>query len=67
MLGGVRGLLVPELEIRGNVHYVNLDESDVFLEFAGDWYITPQWAAGLSVEFGGDVDLWTIGARYYFK
>ena len=67
ILGGVRGLLVPELEIRGNVHYVNLDESDVFLEFAGDWYITPRWAAGLSVEFGGDVDLWTIGARYYFK
>ena len=43
------------------------DESDVFLEFAGDWYITPQFAAGLSVEFGGDFDLWTIGARYYFK
>ena len=67
LLGGVRGLLVPGLEIRGNVHYVNVEESDVFLEFAGDWYITPQWAAGLSVEFGGDVDLWTIGARYYFK
>lgn len=67
LLAGVRGLLMPELEIRGNVHYVNVDESDVFLELAGDWYITPQWAAGLSVEFGGDVDLWTIGARYYFK
>ncbi len=67
LLAGVRGLLVPALEIRGNVHYVNVDESDVFLEFAGDWYITPQWAAGLSVEFGGDVDLWTIGARFYFK
>lgn len=67
LLGGVRGLLLPELEIRGNVHYVNIDESDVFLELAGDWYITPQIAAGLSVEFGGDVDLWTIGARYYFK
>jgi hypothetical protein len=67
LLGGVRGLLVPKLELRGNVHYVNVDESDVFLEVAGDWYITPQFAAGLSVEFGGDVDLWTIGARYYFK
>ena len=67
LLGGVRGLLTPELEIRGNVHYVNVDESDVFLEFAGDWYITPKWVAGLSVEFGGDVDLWTFGARYYFK
>lgn len=67
LLGGVRGLPMPELEIRGNVHYVNVDESDVFLELAGDWYITPQWALGLSVEFGGDVDLWTVGARYYFR
>lgn len=67
LLGGIRGMAAPQLEVRGNVHYVNVDESDVFLEFAGDWYITPQWAAGISVEFGGDVDLWTIGARFYFK
>ena len=67
LLGGLRGMVIPELEIRGNVHYVNIEESDVFLELAGDWYITPRFAAGLSVEFGGDVDLWTIGARYFFK
>ena len=66
-LGGLRGLIAPQFEVRGNVHYVNVDESDVFLEMAGDWYFTPQFAAGLSVEFGGDVDLWTLGARYYFK
>jgi hypothetical protein len=67
LLGGIRGLIAPQLEVRGNLHYINVDESDVFLEVAGDWYFTPQFAAGLSVEFGGDVDLWTIGARYYFK
>lgn len=67
LLGGLRGLIAPQFEVRGNVHYVNVDDSDVFLEIAGDWYFTPEFAAGLSVEFGGDVDLWTIGARYYFK
>ena len=66
-LGGLRGKIAPQFEVRGNVHYVNVDESDVFLEMAGAWYFTPQFAAGLSVEFGGDVDLWTIGARYFFK
>ena len=67
LLGGVRGLIAPQFEVRGNLHYVNVDDSDVFLEIAGDWYFTPQFAAGLSIEFGGDVDLWTLGARYYFK
>ena len=67
VLGGLRGLIAPQLEVRGNVHYVNVDDSDVYLEIAGDWYFTPQFAAGLSVEFGGDVDVWTLGARLFFK
>ena len=67
LLAGARGLVAPQLEVRGNLHYINVDESDVFLEIAGDWYFTPNVAAGLSVEFGGDVDVWTIGARYFFK
>ena len=67
VLAGLRGLIAPQFEVRGNLHYVNVDDSDVFLEVAGDWYFTPNVAAGLSVEFGGDVDVWTIGARYFFK
>ncbi len=67
LLGGLRGMIAPQFEVRGNVNYVNVDDSDVFIEMAGDWYFTPQLAAGLSVEFGGDSDLWTLGGRYYFK
>ena len=67
VLAGLRGLIAPQFEVRGNLHYVNVDDSDVFLEVAGDWYFTPNVAAGLSVEFGGDVDVWTLGARYFFK
>ena len=67
LTGGVRGMIAPQFEVRGNVNYVNVDESDVYLDLAGDWYFTPEFAAGLSFEFGGDVDVWTLGARYYFK
>ncbi len=66
LLGGVRGMIMPQWEMRGNLHYVNVDDSDVYFEIAGDWYFTPQIAAGLSVEFGGNADVWSLGARFYF-
>ena len=64
---GTRGLLAPQFEIRGSVNYINLDESDTYLELAGDYYFTRQFSAGLSIEFAGDSDLFSIGARYYFR
>jgi hypothetical protein len=65
--GGVRGLLTPQFEIRGSVNYINVDDSDTYLELAGDYYFTRQFSAGLSLEFAGDSDLFSIGARYYFQ
>lgn len=65
--GGVRGLLAEKFEIRGSVNHVNLDDSDTYLELAGDYYFTPQIAAGLSLEFAGDTDLISLGARWYFR
>ena len=65
--GGVRGMLAPKFELRGSVNYINLDSSDTYLELAGDYYFTPQFSAGLSLEFAGDSDLYSIGARYYFR
>ena len=65
--GGVRGLLAPKFEVRGSVNYINLDCSDTYLEFAGDYYFTPQFSAGLSLEFAGDADLFSVGARYFFR
>ncbi len=67
MSGGVRGFLAPEFEIRGSVNHVNLDDSDTYLELAGDYYFTHQFSAGLSLEFAGDSDLFSIGARYFFQ
>lgn len=64
---GLRGLIAPQFEVRGAVNYVNVDESDTFLEIAGDYYFTRQFAAGLSIEFAGDSDLITLGGRWYFR
>jgi len=63
---GARGLLAPQFEIRGSVNYINLDDSDIYLELAGDYYFTAQLSAGVSLEFAGDTDIFTIGARWFF-
>ena len=63
---GLRGLLTPEFEIRGSVNHINIDDSDTYLELAGDYYFSRRVAAGLSLEFAGDVDVFTIGARWFF-
>lgn len=65
--GGVRGMIAPQFEVRGAVNHISLDNSDTYLELAGDYYFTPNFAAGLSVEFAGDTDAWTLGARWYFR
>lgn len=64
---GARGMLAPQFEIRASVNHVNLDNSDTFLEIAGDYYFTDQVAAGLSVELAGDSDVFTVGARWFFN
>ena len=64
---GARGLLTPQFEIRGSVNHINLDNSDTYLELAGDYYFTEQFSAGLSLEFAGDTDAFTIGARWSFR
>lgn len=65
--GGVRGFLAPQLEIRGSVNHINLDNSDTYLELAADYYFARQFSAGISVEFAGDSDLFSVGARWYFR
>ncbi len=63
---GARGLLAPQFEIRGSVNHINLDNSDTYLELAGDYYFTEQVSAGVSFEFAGDTDAFTIGVRWSF-
>ena len=46
---------------------VTVGDSDTFVEIAGDYYFTQEFAAGLSVDIGADVDTITIGARWFFR
>jgi hypothetical protein len=64
---GTRGMISPEFEVRGSVNHISLDNSDTYLEIAGDYYFSQQFSAGLSVEFAGDTDVFTIGARWFFR
>ena len=64
---GVRGMFAPNFEVRGLVNHVNLDDSDTFLEFAVDYHFTNRVAAGLSVDVGGDSDVWSVGGRWFFR
>lgn len=64
--GGVRGMLAPQFEVRGAVSHVSVGDGDTFLEIAGDYYFTDNFAAGLSAEVAGDIDTFSIGARWFF-
>ena len=64
---GARGFLAPQFEIRGSVNHINLDNSDTYLQLAGDYYFTDQVSAGVSLDFAGDVDTFSLGARWYFR
>ncbi len=63
---GVRGLITPKFEIRGSVNHIDVGNSDTYLELAGDYYFSQQFAAGISLEFAGDNDVVTIGGRWFF-
>jgi len=65
--GGTRGLITPQFEVRGFVNHTTAGDSDTYLEIAGDYYFNRRFAAGLSVEFGGDNDVFTIGGRWFFR
>jgi len=64
---GVRGLVTPQFELRGSVHHVSLDDSDTYLEIGGDVHFSRQFAAGVTAQLAGDNDLFTIGARWFFR
>ena len=64
---GARGFLAPRFELRGSINHINLDNSDTYLQLAGDYYFTRQLSAGLSLDLAGDTDSFSLGARWYFR
>jgi hypothetical protein len=64
---GIRTWLASQFELRGFVHHQSFDDSDTYLELAGDYHLNEQFAVGLSLEFAGDVDALTVGGRWFFR
>jgi len=65
--GGTRGMIAPKFEVRGFVHYTTAGDGDTWLEIAGDYHFNRKFAAGVSIDFGGDTDVFTIGGRFFFR
>lgn len=66
LTAGARNELTEELEGRISLNYLNIDDSDLFLELGADYFFSPQLSAGAEVQLGSDTDTFSIGARWYY-
>jgi len=64
---GARGFIAQNIELRASVNHINLDNSDTYLQIAGDYHFTSQIAAGISLDVAGDTDAISVGARWFFR
>lgn len=64
--GGIRSRLTSKFEGRAELNYVDIADSDTLVTLAGDYYFNDQFAAGVSIDLGGDVDSFSIGGRFFF-
>lgn len=63
---GARTYVIPKLEVRGTVNYVDVDETDSYMTVAADYFVTPLFSVNASKDIAADVDRFSIGVRYYF-
>ena len=66
LAGGARGFFAPQLEFRGYVKHVDIEDSDTFLELGADYFFAENLSAGATIELGSDLDTLTIGGRFHF-
>lgn len=66
LVGGMRNWFTPQLEGRAELNYLDVDDSDTYIELGGDYHFSPNFAAGVTIDLGGDADAVTIGARWFF-
>ncbi|WP_220272525.1 porin family protein [Alteromonas aestuariivivens] len=63
---GIRSMVMPNIELGGEVSYYNLDDSDMGIKLSGKYYINHRWAVGASFEMIDDRDVMQATARYVF-
>lgn len=66
LVTGVRSMVLPELELNGELGYYDVDEGDITLKVGANYYFNPQFAVGASYKFIDDADVLQVSARYAF-
>lgn len=65
---GVRAMPMEQLELEGNISYVDLSDAgdDTSFEIAARYYFLPQFAVGVEAGFADDSTAYGISARWDF-
>lgn len=66
LTGLTRTMLADNLEGRASLNYVNIDDSDIYLELGADYFFNAEFSAGAEIQLGSDTDTISIGARWYY-
>ncbi|MEO0364646.1 MAG: hypothetical protein AAF265_04030 [Pseudomonadota bacterium] len=66
LTGGIRSRFNEQFEARAILNYVDQDNSDTFVQLAGDYYVTDEFAVGIALDVGSDNDTITFGGRWFF-
>jgi hypothetical protein len=63
---GVRALATPQIQVEAGIAYVDLDDSDTAVGFAGRYYFQENLAVGLGVSISDNATGWTLSVRAEF-
>ncbi|MDF2178355.1 outer membrane beta-barrel protein [Aliiglaciecola sp. CAU 1673] len=63
---GVRSMLNDNIELKGVISRIDIEDAETFIEGSVAYYFAPQFAVGAGYKVGDDMDLFTISARYSF-
>jgi opacity protein-like surface antigen len=66
LAAGIRGMLMPNIEGRATLTYIDVNDDDTFITLAGDYFFSTNLSVGLEIDLAGDLETVSIGARYYF-
>ncbi|MGH1485180.1 MAG: hypothetical protein ACRBCI_03100 [Cellvibrionaceae bacterium] len=66
LTGGVRGYVMPQLEVRGTLNYVDVEDDDTFVTLAADYFINDSFSVNIAKDLSAELDRLSIGVRYYF-
>jgi hypothetical protein len=64
--GGVRAMIQPHIEVRAQMNYMDIDDSDTYFTIGGSYFFQPNLAASIDLDLGADYETLAIGVRYLY-